>query len=161
MTRQDIGAGAADMSRVCRDDIPNVSPEQLISQALTLLAQAGALPEPLLTPREAAALVPIGVEAVRHWCRVSSLREVLHHPAVGAQGARPKDARIAWAPAGRFHVNTNGPHRILPAVHEGDQRCRWIRFQSTRFAPQQEAASRSGPLTAAEQADRNRCPSTR
>src|SRR5215831_17635715 len=43
--------------------------EQLIRQALALLAEAGALPEPLLTPREAAALVPIGEEAVRVWCR--------------------------------------------------------------------------------------------
>jgi hypothetical protein len=47
----------------------DVGPELLIERALALLAQAGALPEPLLTPREAAELVPIGVEAVRVWCR--------------------------------------------------------------------------------------------
>jgi hypothetical protein len=51
--------------RARRDDLP---PDQLIALALDLLGRAGAL-EPLLTPREAADLVPIGVEAVRCWCR--------------------------------------------------------------------------------------------
>src|SRR5262249_50558366 len=54
-----------------RDIFPMKPPEreQLIRQALALLAEAGALPEPLLTPREAAELVAIGAEAVRVWCR--------------------------------------------------------------------------------------------
>jgi hypothetical protein len=44
------------------------SREQLVEQALKLLAQPGAL-QPQLTPLEASRLGPIGVEAVRCWCR--------------------------------------------------------------------------------------------
>jgi hypothetical protein len=41
----------------------------MIERAIALLVKAGALPDPVLTPAEAAALVPIGVEAVRVSCR--------------------------------------------------------------------------------------------
>ena len=51
---------------------PRRTPEQLVDQAIALLAEAGAL-EPLLTVAEAAALVGVTTEAIRVWCRDNGL----------------------------------------------------------------------------------------
>ena len=45
------------------------NPDQLIERALRLLAEAGALPVPLLTVAECAALTGLSTEAIRVWCR--------------------------------------------------------------------------------------------
>ena len=52
-------------ARVRRDS----PPDELIAAALDLLAQAGALPVPLLTVAEAAVLIGISTEGMRCWCR--------------------------------------------------------------------------------------------
>jgi hypothetical protein len=50
------------------------SPEELIRAALALLREAGvALPGPLLTVTEAAALACTSTETIRTWCRTGTL----------------------------------------------------------------------------------------
>ena len=60
-------------SRAARRKRDDRSSAELVEAALTLLDRAGALPVPLLTPREAADLIPIGIETVRSWCRSGQL----------------------------------------------------------------------------------------